>query len=216
MAENKLNAIPRSERGKNEMHRLRVKGMIPAVFYGAHYENKPIAVNLRELEQALTRKKGLVNLSIEGTGDYEVLLREIQRDPVTDRIKHVDFMGITRGEKITATVSLVLKGEALGVKTAGGIIEINRRQLEIECLPKDLPDKIEVDVSGLEIGDSIHVEDLQVENIVFMDNPKTTILSVAAPTVLKTAKEEEAEAAAAAATEEGEAEKKEGEEEEEK
>lgn len=202
MAENSLSAVLRSERGKNEMHRLRSQGMIPAIFYGTNYENTPIAVNGKDLEQALAHRKGLVNLKIEGSGEYEVIFREIQRDPVTDKIQHVDFLGITRGVKMTSTVTVELTGEAVGVKSSGGILEFHRRHLDIECLPKDLPEKVVIDVTDIDIGDSIHVSDVEIENVTILNNPKSVIVSVAAPTISKALEEE---------LEEGEEEGEEGE-----
>ena len=187
MSENKLTAVSRSDRGKNAMRRLRKNGMVPAVFYGANYETMAVAVKTKELEASISHRRGLVNLEIEGQGNYEVVFREVQRDPMTDLIKHVDLLGITRGEKMTARVQVVLTGMPVGVKTSGGILEFNKRYLEIECFPKDLPENITLDVSGLDIGDSIHVEDLKLEAITILDSKKSTIALVAAPVVAKTA-----------------------------
>ncbi len=186
MSENKLTAVSRSDRGKNAMRRLRKNGMVPAVFYGANYETMAITVKLKELEASIALRKGLVNLEIEGSGNYEVVFREVQRDPMTDAIKHIDLLGITRGQMMTAKVQVILTGTPIGVKTSGGILEFNKRYLEIECLPKDLPENITLDVSGLDIGDSIHVEDLNLEEITILDSSKSTIALVAAPVVAKT------------------------------
>jgi large subunit ribosomal protein L25 len=193
MAENKLIAVLRSQRGKNEMHRLRNQGLIPAVFYGANYENTLIAVKVKDLEQAVSHRKGLVNLKIEGSGEYEVIFRDIQRDPVTDKIQHVDLLGITRGVKMTSTLPIELVGEAVGVKSSGGILEFHRRLLDIECLPKDLPEKVVIDVTDVDIGDSIHVSDIEIENVTILTSPKSAIVSVAAPTISLALEEEEEE-----------------------
>ena len=184
--------------------------MVPAVFYGARYDSTPIAIKAKELEQALAHRKGLVNLIIEGTGEYEVVVREIQRDPTTEKIQHVDLLGITRGEKMISTVAIELVGEPVGVKENGGILEFHSRYLEIECLPKNLPEKIVVDVSEIDIGESVHVEDLKVEYVDILNAPQTTIASVATPTVVKEVIEEVEEVAeeGEAAEEEGEAEEK--------
>lgn len=206
----KLIAVPRSQRGKSSARRLRAQGMVPAVFYGARYDSTPIAIKAKELEQALAHRKGLVNLIIEGTGEYEVVVREIQRDPTTEKIQHVDLLGITRGEKMISTVAIELVGEPVGVKENGGILEFHSRYLEIECLPKNLPEKIVVDVSEIDIGESVHVEDLKVEYVDILNAPQTTIASVATPTVVKEVIEEVEEVAeeGEAAEEEGEAEEK--------
>ena len=212
MNEFKLTAIKRSEKGKNAMRRLRRNDLVPANFYGPHYDTTPIKVNIKDLERALSIKRGLVSLIIEGVGEYEVIFREIQRDPATDKIQHVDLLGITRGEKMTSAVPVELIGESIGVKE-GGILESVRRNLRIECLPKHLPDKIEVDVSGMMIGDSIHVEEVVIENITILNNPKSVIVAVHPPTVIKAAVEEvvegeEAEEEAAEGEEEAEEQEK--------
>ena len=189
MSGDKLKAILRSERGKNAMRRLRIQGRIPAIFYGPRFEPISISVGEKELDRALSNRKGLVNLEIEDTGEYEVIFREIQRDPITEAVYHVDLLGITRGFKITATVPVMIVGIPLGVKTSGGILEVLRRELEIECLPKHLPEKIEVDVSRIDIGESIHIRDIALENISLLHDPRTTIATVVAPTVVKAAVE---------------------------
>lgn len=188
--DNKLKAALRSERGKNAMRRLRRKGRIPAVFYGPRYEPISISVGAKELDQALSSQKGLVNLEIADKGDYEVIFREVQRDPLTEAVYHVDLLGITRGFKITSTVQVTILGTPIGVKTEGGILEVIKRELEIECLPKNLPERIEVDVSQIDIGESIHISDVALENVTILNDPRTTIATVVAPTVTKTMIEE--------------------------
>lgn len=207
MVDFKLLATPRDERGKNAMRRLRRTGRVPGVFYGPRYKDIPLSVNVKELERALSTKRGLVNLDIEGVGEYEVIVREVQRDPASEKIQHIDLLGITRGEKITSTVPVKLLGTPIGVKE-GGILEFVRRSLRIECLPKDLPEEVDLDVSQIAIGESIHVEDILVENVVILNNPKGAIATVIPPTVIKTEVEiAEEEAAEAEAEEEAEAEK---------
>ncbi len=189
------------------MRRLRRTGRVPGVFYGPRYKDIPLSVNVKELERALSTKRGLVNLDIEGVGEYEVIVREVQRDPASEKIQHIDLLGITRGEKITSTVPVKLLGTPIGVKE-GGILEFVRRSLRIECLPKDLPEEVDLDVSQIAIGESIHVEDILVENVVILNNPKGAIATVIPPTVIKTEVEiAEEEAAEAEAEEEAEAEK---------
>jgi large subunit ribosomal protein L25 len=187
MTENILTAAIRLEKGKNANRRLRATGFVPAIFYGANYETTHLKLKTKDLEQVLSRRRGLVNLVIEGKGEFEVIVREVQRDPASDKIQHLDLMGITRGQKMTSTVIVQLVGEPIGVKTGGGVLELHSRHLQIECLPKDLPEQIEVDVSALKVGDAVHVEDLKLENITILHSPKTTIASVAAPTVIKAA-----------------------------
>ena len=207
MSKDYIKANIRQETGKNAMRRLRRQGRIPAVFYSGRHEIAVLTISEKELERAIARRKGLVNLEIEGRGNFEVIFREIQRDPVTDRLKHVDLLGITHGVKITSVVPVEIVGISMGVKTSGGILEVIRRELEVECLPKDLPEKIQVDVSQIDIGESIHAGDLELENVVILLEPQATIVTVVAPTVIKAAAEAaEAEAGEEEAPAEGESE----------
>ena len=184
MDEKVLTASPRMEKGKNEMRRLRKRGFAPGVFYGANYDTTPITIGMKELEKALLNKQALINLKIDGVGEFEAIFRDIQRDPTTDKVNHVDMLGITRGQKINSVVNIELVGDAVGVK-AGGILEAVRKQLRIECLPKDLPEKLVVDVSALEIGEAIHIRDLSYENITILNNPNSTVVNLHPPTVSK-------------------------------
>lgn len=207
MVEFVLTAYPREDRGKNAMRRLRLQGVIPGIFYGQRYKATAISINQKDLERAVSSKRRLVNLNIEGVGNYEVIFREIQRDPASEKIQHIDLLGITRGEKIITTVPVRLVGTPIGVKE-GGILEFVRRNLRIECFPKDMPDEIVVEVSSLPIGESIHVEDISVENVTILNNPKGAIAAVIPPTVIKIAAEVEA-AEEAELEEEAEADKEE-------
>ena len=186
METEKLTANIRTVKGKNSMIRLRNQGRVPGIFYGPHYETMEIDVDAVMLKNALARRKPLYQLEIAGKGDFEVIFREIQRDPVSEKIQHIDLYGITRGQKITLTIPVKIVGIPVGVRTGGGILEVLRRHLEVECLPKDLPDFIEADVTDIEVGSSIHVGDLKVENLIILLDKKTTIAAVVPPTVTKT------------------------------
>jgi large subunit ribosomal protein L25 len=206
MDEKVLTASPRMERGKNAMRRLRKRGLAPGVFYGANYDTTPIAIGIKELDKALSGRKALIKLNIDGVGEYEAIFRDIQRDPTTEKVKHVDLLGITRGQKIDSIVNIELVGDAVGVK-AGGVLEAVRKQLRIECLPKDLPEKLVVDVSDLNIGEAIHIKDLNYENITILNNPNSTVVNLHPPTVSKDAAEtSEAGGLEGEASEEGTAE----------
>jgi large subunit ribosomal protein L25 len=189
MAKNVLRAQPRNEKGKNAMHRIRKSGFIPAILYGTNLEPQPLSINEKELEHSLLHRSRIVKLKVENGGEFDVLYREVQRDPITEKLQHVDLMGITTGKKIKAKVPILTMGIPVGVKTSGGILEIICRQLDVECLPKDLPEEITVDVSNINIGASLHVADLKLENILILNDPKTTIATVVAPTVVKAAVE---------------------------
>jgi len=197
MAVEKLQAEIRASRGKNEMNRLRAAGKIPAVFYGPHLETLTISLDKVLFENALAKKHNLYSLDISGKGEFEVILREVQRDPVTEKIQHVDMIGITRGQKITLAVPVKIAGIPVGVRTSGGILEVLKRHLNITCLPKDMPEFLEVDVTNIEIGESLHVSNIHYDNIIIDHDPKTAIATVVPPTVTKTTVEAAAEAAPA-------------------
>lgn len=208
MSEDKLMADVRTEKGKNAMRRMRSAGRIPGNFYGSNYDTISVSFNEIAFRNAVAKRKSLYTLVIEGKGEFEVIVREIQRDPVSERIQHVDLLGITRGQKITATIPLKYEGIPEGVRVGGGILEVIRRKVDVEALPKHLPEYIIVDVTNLEIGESIHVADVRTEDVNILLTDKMTIVTVVPPAIFKTAAEEleeaEAEAAEAAEAEEGE------------
>jgi large subunit ribosomal protein L25 len=160
----KLKAEPRSETGRSAARRLKSRGVIPAVIYGAKVKPQPLQVSARDINVMLSHASGeniLVELEIAGE-NRTALVQEIQHSPLGNDILHIDFHAISMDEKIQADVPLEAFGIANGVKNFGGLLEQNLRSLTIECLPKDLPDRITVDVSALNIGDSIHVRDIQL------------------------------------------------------
>lgn len=214
MSEDKLMADVRTELGKNAMRRMRSAGRIPGNFYGSNYDTISVSFDEIAFRNAVAKRKSLYTLVIEGKGEFEVIVREIQRDPVSERVQHVDLMGITRGQKITATIPLKFVGVPVGVRVGGGILEVIRRKVDVEALPKDLPEHISVDVNNLNIGESIHVRDIRTEDIDILLTDKLTLVTVVPPAVLKTAAEEleEAEAAAAEAEEAAAAENEDSEE----
>ena len=210
----KLKAEARSEVGRSAVRKLRARGFIPAVIYGGNDKPQPLQVLARDINAMMSQASGenvLVELEIGGDGQSRTaLVQEIQHSPVGGEIRHVDFHAISMDQMIEAEVPLEPVGTAIGVKTFGGLLEQSLRALAIECLPADLPDRITVDVSQLNIGDAIHVRDIQLPQGV---TPKVqldlTAFSVVAPVV-----EEEpvaAEAEAAATEPEVITEKKEGE-----
>jgi large subunit ribosomal protein L25 len=164
---------------------MRKTGQIPGIFYGPNYENLLISLDVKELDRALSHRKSIINLIIEGKGEFEAIFRDVQRNPVSEKIEHVDLYGITSGHKIHATVPVKVIGIPFGVKNSGGILEVIRRELNVECLPKDLPEEVQLDVSRLNIGQSIHIEDIHLENIIILHSPKSAVATVVAPTVIK-------------------------------
>jgi large subunit ribosomal protein L25 len=211
-----LVSASRTETGKGAARKLRAAGQVPGVFYGRGGSAIPLVLNGKELEVALTGSQGgnvIVDLKVQGAGeaDRKAIIREVQRDPVAGSILHVDFQHISLTEKITVEVPVVLVGVPTGVKDGGGILEHLLREVEVECLPTDIPAHIDVDVSALGIGDSVHVSDLKAERVTIQTEADRTVATVVPPTVLEEAKPVEE---AVAEPELIAKEKKEGEEEE--
>jgi large subunit ribosomal protein L25 len=163
-----LEVVKRSTRGKNEARRLRASGKIPAVLYGAQKAGDPpapeqVTVDPKPFMRILHSKSGLntlITLKLEGTADTRVLVKNVQLDPVTHHPLHADFYRVNMDRKIQVTVPVTLKGESRGVKQDGGVLDFVHREIVVEVLPANIPDSIEVDISDLGIGDSVHVRDL--------------------------------------------------------
>ena len=159
-----LEATVRDSRGKNEAHRTRVAGRVPAVLYGGDSkEATPIAVEPRALLKILHSESGqntLISLKLAGASDTRVLVKDFQVDPVTHQVLHADFYRIAMDRAIRVTIPVTVKGEPKGVKQQGGILEFIRREIEIECLPADIPEHVEIDVSELMLHQGIRVREL--------------------------------------------------------
>jgi large subunit ribosomal protein L25 len=167
-----LEAVKREGRGKNEANRLRASGKIPAVVYGTRKENKApegvsVSVDPKEVLRILHSDSGantLINLKLDG-GESRVMVKEYQLDPVTHHLLHADFYQLAMDKAIVVRVPIQLKGEPKGVKLQGGIVDFVGREIEVESLPTDIPEHIEVDISELMLNQSIRVRDLA-------ENPK--------------------------------------------
>jgi large subunit ribosomal protein L25 len=161
-----LQAEKREGRGKNEARRLRARGRIPAVVYGAEKGKAvEIAVDPKMLLRILHSESGvntLIGLQLAG-GDTRVLVKEYQLDPIDHKLLHADFYQVAMDKTITVTVPVVLKGEAKGVKQQGGIVDFVHREIEIEVLPGDIPESITVDISELMLHEGVRVRDVQTE-----------------------------------------------------
>jgi large subunit ribosomal protein L25 len=189
MAQSTLVVKKREGVGKSAAKKVRKEGAVPAVVYGREMEPIPIAVNLIEFKKALSTEAGentLLELHIKDDGEEITklaLLRDIQFDYLTSRPLHFDFQEVLMKEKLTVKIPVRIMGKAEGVKS-GGILEEILREIEIECLPAEIPNYIEVDVSNLGIGDSIHIGDLTLsENVTVLHEPDETIVTVLSPTV---------------------------------
>jgi len=197
-----LEAIKRDTRGKNEARRVRAAGKIPAVVYGDKSEAAVISVDPKTLLRILHSESGLntlISLKFEGEGDTRVLVRDYQVDPVTQRPLHVDFYRIAMDKVLRVTVPIMLKGEPKGVKAQGGVLDFVNRDIEVECLPGDIPEHIDIDVSELLINQGIRVRDLpEGAKWKAITDADAMIVHVVTPKV--EAVEEPAAVAAAAAT----------------
>jgi large subunit ribosomal protein L25 len=197
----KLTAQRREATGRSAIRKLKARGIVPAIVYGGKDKPQPLQVSRRDISLMLSHASGeniLVELEIAGEkGSRMAMIQEIQHSPVGGDVLHVDFHAVSMDEKIEADVPLEPVGVANGVKNFGGLLEQSLRILEVECLPRDLPDKITVDVSGLNIGDSIHVRDIQLPaGVAAKTQPDLTAFSVVAPVVEEEPVAEVEEAAA--------------------
>ncbi len=186
--ETKLQAEKRDETGKGVARRLRAGGRVPGVLYGHDLESVALSVDAREMFHILHGGAGsnaLVDLVVDGK-EHLALAREIQRDHIHNTLIHIDFLAVSRTEKITANVQVIETGEAAGVKE-GGVIEHHLREVAVECFPQDVPDQIEIDISEIELGGMVHVSDLAApEGVTILTNPQDAVLSIITPAVLRT------------------------------
>jgi len=186
----KLSARPRAESGRNALIKVRARGAVPAVIYGAKDTPSNLEVSKKDIDRLLSHAVGeniLVELEINDgskTTNRLSLIQEVQHHPVRDEIIHVDFYAVSMTEEIEADVVLEPVGEAIGVKSRGGLLQQNMRSLGIRCLPQNLPEIILVDVSGLNVGDSVHVSDIKLPEGVFATpDAELTVFLVSEPSV---------------------------------
>jgi len=197
MENTKLIAKKRALEGSSNARRMRTAGSLPAVIYGAEKSPVSVEINTHEFEQILhhaASESMLIKVDVEGEGTIQVLVKAVQHHPVTSDLLHVDLMRVTEGKPIAVDVQLELIGDAAGVKL-GGTIDHVMHSIAVECLPKDLVEVIEVDVSDMQIGDVLHVADLGLgaEFKVLVDED-AIVASVSAPRTEEA--EEEGEAGA--------------------
>jgi large subunit ribosomal protein L25 len=187
MAEYELKAEKRDVAGKGAARKIRATGRVPAVLYGPQLDAMRLTVDERQLWHALHTDAGtnvLINLAVDGDS-FLTMPREVQRDIVRGTLLHVDFLRIRRDVAIQVDVPIHLTGEAVGV-TEGGVIEHHLWELRIECLPANVPESIEADVTRLTIGDSLHVSDLRIpQHLTVLTPEEETIVSVVPPPVLE-------------------------------
>jgi large subunit ribosomal protein L25 len=201
-----LEATARDTFGKNEARRTRRDGKVPAVLYGgAGKEATPIAVEPRALLRILHSDSGqntLISLKLAGAGDARVLVKDFQLDPVTHQVLHADFYRVAMDKMLEVTVPITVKGEPKGVKQQGGILEFVRREIIVECLPADIPEHVEVDVSELMLHQGIRVRDVATDpKWKPVTEPDTMLVHVIMPKAEETPAATEAAAAPAAPAE---------------
>lgn len=193
MAELHLNIQTRNDMGSNAVRKLRREDKIPGVFYRHGTENIPFYVDRKELHEVWGHESSLLDVTFDGKDNKKCIIRDIQFDPIKGRPLHIDLLGITMTEKITVYASITLVGTPLGVKNSGGILNQVLREVQVECLPSDIPDNIELDVSELEIGDNLQVSDLAVEKAEILEDPDTIVATITAPRLEVEEEEEVAE-----------------------
>lgn len=174
-----VKADVRENRGKNDARRLRSAGKLPAIVYGGGADDVAVSVELADLAAILRSDSGqntVFSLDIEGVGESDVMFHDRQIDPIKGRLMHADLRRIKRGEKIEVTVSVVLVGEAPGAED-GGVLTQQMREVKVMCTPSKIPESIEVDVSGLQMNESIHVSDLKVDEGVEIHEDKDAVIA---------------------------------------
>jgi large subunit ribosomal protein L25 len=198
MATMNLSAQKREDLSNSSTKTQRKKGNIPGIFY--HRDSAPVSIYVKDTALnpfIYTSEVRVINLQIEGTGKgLNCILKDIQFDPVSDKAIHFDLLGISENEKIKVEIPLKMVGAPIGVRD-GGVIQQSVHSIEIECLPSDIPAHIDIHIENLNIGDSVHVGDIETKNFVILDNADTTIVAVVPPAVEVVAAPVEGETAAA-------------------
>lgn len=188
MAELSLNATKREISTKGTLNQMRKEGVVPCIYYSKG--NDPIVFSSLEIDLnplVFTSDTHLIHLKINDQEQLDCIVKDVQFDPVTDRIVHIDFLGIVYGQVLQIQVPVALKGSPEGVKQ-GGLLQQYMHKLEVECLPKNIPDHLDIDVTALNVGDTIHVRDLEFENVKILTTQDAAVVAV---TVTKVVVEEE-------------------------
>ena len=193
----KLIVKKRNNQGTSSSRRMRSDGLLPGIIYGSDKESSIVEMNLNQVEKILKNHSSdsvLIEVDLEDEGSVRVLLKEVQYHPVTSSILHVDLQRVVAGKPIQVDVAIELNGEPEGVKS-GGIIDHKIHSLSVECLPKDMIESIPVDITNLEIGDSLTVSDIIVTSkIKILSDENLQVISINAPKVIDSSDEETEEA----------------------
>lgn len=185
-----LVAEPRSARGKNEARRLRASGRIPAVVYGAGKESMAVSLDAKQVHHVLMSTSGrnsIVQVDIVGRQVLPAMIADWQHEPIKDTLLHVDLEWVDMTRKMTVRVPVRIEGEPKGVKQQGGVLDAVTRELEIECLPGDIPEHFSVDVTSLMLGEALRASQVPLnEKITLKSNPETVVCHVVAPRAVET------------------------------
>ena len=182
MQQKQMNVELRSKTGKGVSRQLRIADMVPGVVYGKGMDPMAVSIKSRDLRAAMSGEGGQNNLiTLIGGGSLDqsmAIIADLQRDAIKGTYKHVDLHRVNMNEKLRVTVPIVLKGTASGVKE-GGLLDLGHHELHVECLPNNIPDHIEIDITSLKVAHSIHVNEIPLpEGVKILDNPKIPVVSI--------------------------------------
>ncbi len=194
MSDITLNVTTRESIGTQAVKKLRAQSQIPGIFYFHGSDNIPFVVDRAELHSIWGHESGLLELVFDGKDSKKGIIRDIQFDPVKGKPIHLDVMGIRMGEKLKVTVAISLIGTPEGVKTHGGVLQQTLRDVEVECLPSNIPEYIELDVSELDINQSLNISDIEVDDdLIIQADESTVVATVSPPRILEDVEAEEDE-----------------------
>ena len=170
--------------GTNASRRLRAQGFVPAVLYGESMETTPLVLSKKDIVQILRLESGentIFKVAVEAEA-YDVMIKALQVDPASDELQHVDLIRISMDKPIRVTVPVIHSGEPVGVKTEGGFIDFVTREVEVECLPKDIPESLEIDIAELHVNQTFKVQGMAVpEGVKVLTDPNTVLVLVSLP-----------------------------------
>lgn len=191
MAEITIKAKKRDDFSKSVLNQLRKEDYVPGVYYSRGKDPISIAVQYKDLKPVIfTSETNIVSLVVEGEETRQSIIKAIQFDPVSDKVVHFDLLGLTVGESLQLQVPVVLKGTAIGIKD-GGILQNPIHKLDVECLPRYIPEHIEIDITNLKFGEAISVADIKTDNFEILNPDETIIVSVVAPKAIEVEEPEE-------------------------
>jgi large subunit ribosomal protein L25 len=192
-----IKAEKRDNKGKSIARKLRKEGKIPAILYGRDVDPLPISISAREWSVLgrHVKRNAILDMELLAQGDAEhrpVMIKEVQREVVSDRVLHIDFLQVSMTRMVEVEIAIHLKGEAIGA-TKEGVVEQHLRSIRIECLPTQIPETLDIDVSALDIGDALHVRDISLPGVKLLESGDVAIVTVAHGGTIERAVETEAE-----------------------